>query len=386
MKSFLDSQDTAKNLEFLATCDKRDTQRRDAEAAHRKVVRDAILDRFNYHRDAYKRWDAECSVDHDNERSAFLARRRAEVEFQESRVKGAKVKAERKVAEEANTTMSLVNVFEDNLRRLGLDESQAAAVSGEAASGASGKPGQQQQKTTINKGDTALTNEARIMEIRQRKEDDLKSRREKMQRQYRMLLEQERTGQDVLRKQQEELFLQEARAEAVKLRNASLQARREMIEREVERSLSEVQIAATVRRQTEDFWEGDAAFAVVAAAQQKTTNALLTTKRSEKHQQEVVKKDGQRSDIAIYSKVIVNAIVDLSIFIADKNYMDISGAVIRDPKPTSFKEWRDALETYMSQPVLKQAYERIVYPPAPVATPRLRHKTDAKISPRPLQS
>ena len=363
----------AKDIEFQASCTKRDAEYHKSESERRRLLHDDILQRFNFHRDAYRQWDATCLTRHEEERSAFLGRREAERHFENQQLQSAIQREEEKRHREQTSTIGLLDHFEDNLRRLGLDEAQAAAAAGmpDAAGG-----GSKSGKGGVNRGEVVLTNEARILEIRKRKEDDIRARREKMQRQFRMQLEQERTGQDVLRRQQEEALLVEARAEGSKLRSISLQAQREHIEKEVAKSLAAAQVEAAKQRQMADFWEEDAKFALQTSAERLVSNEAGRKARQGKAAEEATRHERKVDDMAIWCSVVVRQVADLAVAVSDRNYIQIGETIIREARPVEFKTWRELVDSFVSQQVVQRAYDIKTKPPSTIATPRTRHRVN----------
>ena len=196
-----------------------DRERHAVALEQRHRVHETIRETFTTHRAANAAWTKFCVERHASDVHRFNSFREARDRLEQTQVQAqtARVNHGRQV----RATDAIVNLdeFERNMERLGIDQ-QASTV------------GQSSAKSTVS-AQAARSNADYIEEIRRRKLDDIRAKREKVQRQFRMQLEQERTGRYVLEKQTRDAVVTQAR-----LRNASsLGSFKEMLQQQLEVTL-----------------------------------------------------------------------------------------------------------------------------------------------------
>lgn len=322
---------------FLETKEARLQEQQAAEASCRQRRHNDIRSAFNDHVAQMRKWEAESIRRHHEDRKLFLDRRAHDEEVERQyHARQAAARARYHDAAAADTQHSIATL-EANIRRLGLDEGRPpAAVGSKSAKDAAA-------------ADPAAINEARVLEIRRRKNVDISARREKMQRLYVAQQQQLAASADVLQKQMIEGIVSGAAAAVEADRAITLAERRKRVEKELDCQFTKVYLEGEQERRMAAYREADAAFSVIAAEQRTDSNAAFTSLRATKEDEEAECKAAKHQGLLEFYRGFTNMLVDVAAEISSRNFVTLTdGTVLKRVNPPTAVEWRELKEAHFS--------------------------------------
>ena len=289
-----------------------------------KQRHDAILSSFRENRSAYAAWDQQCKVNHEASVAAFKQARRHDKDFVERRESERQERAEKQRQQRQVEAMDAINEVEHTLRRLGRDGSEETPTSAREARVENIKP-----------------NTAIVAEIRARKEDDLRARKDRLTRQFRMEAEQGRLADEIVARKKEETLLDRARQIAVDERTAALARRVKRVSKIIAATENESARHFDQTKIQDAAAEQDKAFSQIAMTNRQEESVAFGERMQLFHEEQEEKRKAKHADAERFCKLAVEQLLSLVGSVVDHNTEKLSdGNVLYRATPLAVSKWR----------------------------------------------
>lgn len=298
----------------------------------------AIRTSFQNHVNRSREWDAEIRRRHQNDLSLFASHQLKQQQQEERWQQEADRARQHRTELLQSTTAQNLQDVDATLRRLGLDD-----ASGGGAAPTTGANNNSSSKTPVvlTEAQKKEENDARMKQIRLRKLEDLRSRREKLQRQYVADQQRQEANQGTAARLAVEASVVAGKA---LLDDDFAKTNEFQIKQEEKQRLKQqraVYFDGERSRLKASFLDSDAAFAVVAAKQHEVDVQAFATLRAVHLDEEAHIQQAKHEDRTLYCRTLVDQLVDLAAEVAFRNYAVLGdGTLLRRVNPPSSEEWR----------------------------------------------